>query len=166
MGQNQAIGSSRGGLKTKIVALLDALGNLSRFVLLPGQRHDSIVVEPLIMRKLKNRLWSVALVAQIEVIKAPQVQLTAQLQSINERPTSRLAPSRPLRRRRIRGPWRPSAPGGSFAPRVQELRGVPARPGSPRGPSAVQSPAAARFGSFLADLRGSGTARALHKSLC
>jgi len=88
MGQNQAIGSSRGGLKTKIVALLDALGNLSRFVLLPGQRHDSIGVEPLIMRKLKNRLWSVALVAQIEVIKAPQVQLTAQLQSINERPTS------------------------------------------------------------------------------
>ena len=88
MGQNQAIGSSRGGLKTKIVALLDALGNLSRFVLLPGQRHDSIGVEPLIMRKLKNRLWSVALVAQIEVIKAPQVQLTAQLQSTNERPTS------------------------------------------------------------------------------
>jgi transposase len=30
------------------VALVDALGNLSRFVLLPGQRHDSIGVEPLI----------------------------------------------------------------------------------------------------------------------
>jgi transposase len=30
------------------VALVDALGNLARFVLLPGQRHDSIGVEPLI----------------------------------------------------------------------------------------------------------------------
>ena len=36
--QNQAIGRSRGGLPTKIVALVDALGNLVRFVLLPGQR--------------------------------------------------------------------------------------------------------------------------------
>jgi transposase len=46
--QNQAIGKSRGGLTTKIVALVDALGNLARFVLLPGQRHDSIGIEPLI----------------------------------------------------------------------------------------------------------------------
>src|SRR4051812_3657783 len=38
--QNQAIGKSRGGLTTKIAALVDALGNLLRFVLLPGQRHD------------------------------------------------------------------------------------------------------------------------------
>lgn len=30
------------------MALADALGNLARFVLLPGQRHDSIGVEPLI----------------------------------------------------------------------------------------------------------------------
>ena len=30
------------------MALVDALGNLIRFVLLPGQRHDSIGVEPLI----------------------------------------------------------------------------------------------------------------------
>jgi len=28
--------------------LVDALGNLARFVLLPGQRHDSVAVEPLI----------------------------------------------------------------------------------------------------------------------
>ena len=35
-------------MTTKIVALVDALGNLSRFVLLPGQRHDSIGLEPLI----------------------------------------------------------------------------------------------------------------------
>jgi transposase len=35
-------------LSTKVVALVDALGNLARFVLLPGQRHDSIGAEPLI----------------------------------------------------------------------------------------------------------------------
>lgn len=35
-------------MSTKVVALVDALGNLARFVLLPGQRHDSIGVEPLI----------------------------------------------------------------------------------------------------------------------
>lgn len=46
--QTQAIGRSRGGLTTKIVALVDALGNLSRFLLLPGQRHDSIGAEPLL----------------------------------------------------------------------------------------------------------------------
>src|ERR671911_2195047 len=45
---NQAIGRSRGGLTTKIVALVDALGNLVRFVLLPGQRHDMVGVPPLI----------------------------------------------------------------------------------------------------------------------
>src|ERR671910_2449338 len=45
---NQAIGRSRGGLTTKIVALVDALGNLVRFVLLPGQRHDSVGVAPLL----------------------------------------------------------------------------------------------------------------------
>jgi transposase len=32
------------------VALADALGNLVRFVLLPGQRHDSVGLEPLIMQ--------------------------------------------------------------------------------------------------------------------
>ena len=46
--QTQAIGRSRGGLTTKIVALVDALGNLTRFLLLPGHRHDSGGVEPLI----------------------------------------------------------------------------------------------------------------------
>ena len=35
-------------MTTKIVALIDALGNLTRFVLLPGQRHESIGVAPLI----------------------------------------------------------------------------------------------------------------------
>lgn len=44
----QAIGRSRGGLTTKITALVDALGNLVRFVLLPGQCHDLVEVTPLI----------------------------------------------------------------------------------------------------------------------
>ena len=35
-------------MTTKIVALVDALGNLARFLLLPGQRHDSIGAEPLL----------------------------------------------------------------------------------------------------------------------
>ena len=42
------IGKSRGGLTTKILALIDVLGNLVRFVLLPGQRHDTIGVARLI----------------------------------------------------------------------------------------------------------------------
>ena len=46
--QAQAIGRSRGGLTTKIVALVDALGNLLRFMLLPGQAHDMKGVAPLI----------------------------------------------------------------------------------------------------------------------
>lgn len=35
-------------MTTKIVALTDALGNLVRFVLLPGNRYDTIGVAPLI----------------------------------------------------------------------------------------------------------------------
>ena len=46
--RNQAIGRSRGGLTTKIVALVDALGNLFDFLLLPGQAHDMKGVVPLI----------------------------------------------------------------------------------------------------------------------
>src|SRR5450432_969503 len=46
--QNQAIGRSKGGMTTKILVLTDALGNLVRFVLLPGQRFDTVGVPPLI----------------------------------------------------------------------------------------------------------------------
>jgi transposase len=35
-------------MTTKILALTDALGNLVRFQLMPGQRHDSVGVPPLI----------------------------------------------------------------------------------------------------------------------
>ncbi|MEZ5896183.1 MAG: IS5 family transposase [Parvularculaceae bacterium] len=46
--QSQAIGKSKGGWTTKIVALTDALGNLVRFELLPGNRYDTVGVAPLI----------------------------------------------------------------------------------------------------------------------
>jgi len=46
--QSQAIGRSKGGMTTKILALTDALGNLVRFVLLPGHRFDAVGVPPLI----------------------------------------------------------------------------------------------------------------------
>ena len=45
---SQAIGKSKGGMTTKILALTDALGNLVHFVLLPGQRFDTVGVAPLI----------------------------------------------------------------------------------------------------------------------
>ena len=38
----------QGGMTTKILALTDALGCLVRFVLLPGQRYDTVGVAPLI----------------------------------------------------------------------------------------------------------------------
>ena len=38
----------RGGLTIKIVVLVHALGNLARFTLLPGQRHDSVGAESLL----------------------------------------------------------------------------------------------------------------------
>jgi transposase len=46
--QNQAIGKSKGGWTTKILALSDALGNLVRFELLPGNRYDTVGAAPLI----------------------------------------------------------------------------------------------------------------------
>ena len=45
---SQAIGRSRGGLTTKIHALVDALGNPVELMLTPGQDHDLACAEPLI----------------------------------------------------------------------------------------------------------------------
>src|SRR2546421_9648532 len=44
----QAIGRSRGGLSTKIHALVDALGNPVELMLSPGQTNDIICAEPLL----------------------------------------------------------------------------------------------------------------------
>src|SRR3546814_21048743 len=44
--RGQAIGRSKGGMTTKILALTDALGNLVRFVLLHGHRFDTVGMPP------------------------------------------------------------------------------------------------------------------------
>jgi putative transposase len=46
--EDEAIGHSRGGFSTKINAVVDALGNPLRFILTPGQVHDSKQSEALI----------------------------------------------------------------------------------------------------------------------
>ena len=45
---DQAIGRSRGGLSTKIHALVDALGRPLAFLLTPGQAHDLIGADALL----------------------------------------------------------------------------------------------------------------------
>jgi transposase len=45
---DQAIGRSRGGLSTKIHALVDALGNPLAFLLTPGQAHDLVGADALL----------------------------------------------------------------------------------------------------------------------
>ena len=47
-GSGTQIGRSRGGLTTKIHALVDALGNPVELMLSPGQAHDLACAEPLI----------------------------------------------------------------------------------------------------------------------
>ena len=44
----QSIGRSRGGMTCKILALVDSLGNLIKFRLMPGQYHDLVETKPLI----------------------------------------------------------------------------------------------------------------------
>jgi Transposase DDE domain len=45
---SQAIGRSRGGLTTKIHALVDSLGNPVKLMLTPGQVHDLACAEQLL----------------------------------------------------------------------------------------------------------------------
>ena len=47
-GQDQAIGHSRGGLSTKIHALVDALGNPVGFYLTGGEAHDLVGADQLL----------------------------------------------------------------------------------------------------------------------
>ena len=46
--QSQALGRSRGGFSTKVHIAVDALGNPLRFILTPGQSHDSPQADALI----------------------------------------------------------------------------------------------------------------------
>jgi hypothetical protein len=52
----QAIGHSRGGLSTKIHALVDALGNPLGFLLTPGQAHDLAGADALLPQMTADRL--------------------------------------------------------------------------------------------------------------
>ena len=54
--QDQAIGHSRGGLSTKIHALVDALGNPLAFLLTPGQAHDLVGADALLPQMAADRL--------------------------------------------------------------------------------------------------------------
>ena len=54
--QDQAIGHSRGGLSTKIHALVDALGNPLAFLLTPGQAHDLAGADALLPHMAAERL--------------------------------------------------------------------------------------------------------------
>ena len=54
--QDQAIGRSRGGLSTKIHALVDALGNPLAFLLTAGQAHDLAGADGLLPHMAAGRL--------------------------------------------------------------------------------------------------------------
>ena len=54
--QNEAIGLSRGGLSTKIHALVDALGNPLAFLLTAGQAHDLVGADALLPQMAADQL--------------------------------------------------------------------------------------------------------------
>ena len=54
--RDQAIGRSRGGLSTKIHALVDALGNPLAFLLTAGQAHDLAGADELLPHMAASRL--------------------------------------------------------------------------------------------------------------
>ena len=54
--EDQAIGRSRGGLSTKIHALVDALGNPLAFLLTPGQTHDLVGADALLPQMAADTL--------------------------------------------------------------------------------------------------------------
>ena len=70
----QAIGITRGGLNTKIHAVCDALGNPLRFVLTPGQRHDSKPVPELLGGLPANTLLADKAYDSDKIVQAAQAQ--------------------------------------------------------------------------------------------
>jgi len=55
-GKDQVIGRSKGGLSTKIHAMVDALGNPTAFFLTPGQAHDLEGADALLPQMQANAL--------------------------------------------------------------------------------------------------------------
>ena len=81
----QAIGRSRGGLTTKIYALVDALGNPVELMFTPGQDHDLTCAEPLIENADPEALiGDKAYDADPFVVLSPSVEL---VRSFRPRPT-------------------------------------------------------------------------------
>ena len=70
----QAIGITRGGLNTKIHALCDALGNPLRFLLTPGQRHDSKAVPELLNGVMAKALLADKAYDSDKIIQSAQEQ--------------------------------------------------------------------------------------------
>ena len=76
-------------MSTKILALCDALGNLLKFALMPGQRHDSKGVEELIRNQkfgalLADKAFDVQWL--IERLQAQGVQIVISQRSNRRRP--------------------------------------------------------------------------------
>ena len=68
----QDIGVTRGGLNTKIHALCDALGSPLRFLLTPGQRHDSKAVPELLDGVMAKALLADKAYVSDMIIKSDQ----------------------------------------------------------------------------------------------
>src|SRR5712671_5919284 len=73
----QAIGRSRGGLTTKVHALVDALGNPVNLMLTPGQDHDLACAQPLLENAdpgalLADKAYDAELIGSLLPV-APQV---------------------------------------------------------------------------------------------
>jgi transposase len=86
----QAIGITRGGLNTKIHAVCDALGNPLRFVLTPGQRHDSKPVPELLdglaaKALLADKAYDSDKIVQIAQAQGMQVIIPAKANRKNPR---------------------------------------------------------------------------------
>ena len=70
----KAIGITRGGLNTKIHTVCDALGNPLRFVLTPGQRHDSKPVPELLDGLVTKALLADKAYDSDEIVQSAQAQ--------------------------------------------------------------------------------------------
>lgn len=87
----QAIGLTRGGLNSKIHAVCDALGNPLRFVLTPGQRHDSKLVPELLdslqaKALLADKAYDSDKIVQSAQAKGMQVIIPSRVNSKKQRP--------------------------------------------------------------------------------
>ena len=106
-------------MTTKIVVLLDALGNLIRFVLLPGQRHDVVGVAPLI-RDVRFDALLADKAFDVDWLRA----------ELNQRGTTAVIPPKANRNRRIpydKDMYRWRYLVENYFAKIKEFRGVATR---------------------------------------